>query len=43
MAKFEDIVSTEWLNENLLNPKVRVLDVTWFSDKNGQEIYAKYE
>jgi len=42
MSNLTSLVTTEWLNDNLGNPGVRILDATWYlpnSDQNALEEY----
>ena len=39
------IVSCEWLKEALQNksPGIKVLDVSWYSDKDAKQFYNEYD
>jgi thiosulfate/3-mercaptopyruvate sulfurtransferase len=39
----DPLVSTEWLNQHLEAPDIRIVDATWFMPADGRDARAEYE
>lgn len=43
MNGFDDVVSVEWLKENLRNEHLRILDASWFMPNDPRDAYQQFQ